>query len=142
MFKALENKQQVDCVIGMFQKEVAMRIAAPKGSKTYGILSVLMQYFYEMKYEFSVPPQVFSPPPKVMSGVIRMVRRELSHEISLDKLKSVVKTAFNQRRKTLRNALKGMDFLDFEEKEAWMNLRAEQLGIEAFVKLTENLANK
>lgn len=138
-FHILENKEYVQEGVFMIQKEVAERICAPKGSKTYGILSVLMQYFYEMKYEFSVPPQVFSPPPKVMSGVIRMVRRELNHDISLDKLKSVVKTAFNQRRKTLRNALKGIQFSDFEEKETWMNLRAEQLGIEAFVKLAEHI---
>lgn len=138
-FHILENKAFVKEGVFMIQKEVAERMCAAKGSKIYGILSVIMQYYYDMKYEFSVPPQVFSPPPKVMSAVIRMVRREISDEIPLNTFKTVVKTAFNQRRKTLRNALKTLNFADFEEKEAWMNLRAEQLSMLDFVKLTKNL---
>jgi len=140
LFKALENKQQVDCVIGMFQKEVAERIAAPKGSKTYGILSVLCQAFYTVEYLFTVHENVFIPPPKVKSAVIRLIRRETA-DIKCDHVLffKVVKTAFNQRRKTLRNALKPIlngatiatDLLD---------KRAEQLGVDEFVLLTNLIA--
>lgn len=136
LFKALENKQQVDCVVGMFQKEVAERIAAPKGSKTYGILSVLCQAFYTVEYLFTVHENVFIPPPKVKSAVIRLIRRE-TVDIKCDHALffRVVKTAFNQRRKTLRNALKpilnGASITtDLLEK------RAEQLGVDEFVVLT------
>lgn len=136
LFKALENKQQVDCCIGMFQKEVAERIAAPKGSKTYGILSVLCQAFYTVEYLFTVHENVFIPPPKVKSAVIRLIRRE-TQDIQCDHALffRVVKTAFNQRRKTLRNALKPIlngatITTDLLEK------RAEQLGVEEFVLLT------
>ena len=120
----------------MFQKEVAERIAAPKGSKTYGILSVLCQAFYTVEYLFTVHENVFIPPPKVKSAVIRLIRRE-TVDIKCDHALffRVVKTAFNQRRKTLRNALKPIlngatiitDLLD---------KRAEQLGVEEFVLLT------
>jgi 16S rRNA (adenine1518-N6/adenine1519-N6)-dimethyltransferase len=136
LFKALENKQQVDCVIGMFQKEVAERIAAPKGSKTYGILSVLCQAFYTVEYLFTVHENVFIPPPKVKSAVIRLIRRE-TEDIKCDHALffRVVKTAFNQRRKTLRNALKPI--LNGASIETnLLDKRAEQLGVEEFVTLT------
>ena len=141
LFKALENKQQVDCCIGMFQKEVAERIAAPKGSKTYGILSVLCQAFYTVEYLFTVHENVFIPPPKVKSAVIRLIRRDtIDIECNHVLFFRVVKTAFNQRRKTLRNALKPIlngatITTDLLEK------RAEQLGVGEFVVLTNLIAN-
>jgi 16S rRNA (adenine1518-N6/adenine1519-N6)-dimethyltransferase len=140
LFKALENKQQVDCVIGMFQKEVAERIAAPKGSKTYGILSVLSQAFYTVEYLFTVHENVFIPPPKVKSAVIRLIRRETA-DIKCDHVLffRVVKTAFNQRRKTLRNALKPILNGATIETDL-LDKRAEQLGVEEFVLLTNLIA--
>ena len=140
LFKVLENKQQVDCCIGMFQKEVAERIAAPKGSKTYGILSVLCQAFYTVEYLFTVQETVFIPPPKVKSAVIRLIRR-LTTDIECDHVLffRVVKTAFNQRRKTLRNALKPL--LEGRTIDTdLLNKRAEQLGVEEFVFLTNLIA--
>lgn len=141
LFKALENKQQVVCVVGMFQKEVAERIAAPKGSKTYGILSVLCQAFYTVEYLFTVHENVFIPPPKVKSAVIRLIRRE-TVDIKCDHVLffRVVKTAFNQRRKTLRNALKPV-LNGATIDTALLDKRAEQLGVEDFVLLT-NLIGK
>ena len=140
LFKALENKQQVDCVIGMFQKEVAERIAAPKGSKTYGILSVLCQAFYTVEYLFTVHENVFIPPPKVKSAVIRLIRRE-TVDIKCDHALffRVVKTAFNQRRKTLRNALKPI-LKGATIATELLEKRAEQLGVEEFVLLTNLIA--
>lgn len=136
LFKVLEWKEKVPVLIGMFQKEVAQRIAANPGNKSYGILSVLVQTFYQVEYLFDVSREAFNPPPKVMSGVIRMTRKE---EISPFKdqrsLFSLVKMAFNQRRKTLRNATRSL----FEEsvlKDEIFNKRAEQLTIADFAALT------
>ena len=141
LFKALENKQQVDCVVGMFQKEVAERIAAPKGSKTYGILSVLCQAFYTVEYLFTVHENVFVPPPKVKSAVIRLLRREtMDIKCNHSLFFKVVKTAFNQRRKTLRNALKPILNGASIESEL-LDKRAEQLGVDEFVLIT-NLINE
>lgn len=136
LFKVLEWKTQVPYVIGMFQKEVAQRVAAKAGKKDYGILSVLVQYYYEVVYLFDVPPDAFMPPPKVMSGVIQLTRKESTYDIrSEKKLFLLVKTAFNQRRKTLRNAVKSLF-----DKEALLDgifdKRAEQLSVEDFAKLT------
>jgi 16S rRNA (adenine1518-N6/adenine1519-N6)-dimethyltransferase len=127
----------------MFQKEVAERIAAPHGNKNYGILSVLLQVYYDIEYLFTVHEHVFSPPPKVKSAVIRIKRKSILPE-NLDEkhFKNVVKTAFNQRRKTLRNALKPL--LNEQNKtrvEKFLNLRAEQLSVTDFVNLSENLKN-
>lgn len=138
-FHLLENRNYVQRGVFMVQKEVAERICAGKGSKTYGILSVLMQYFYDLKYEFHVPPQVFSPPPKVMSGVFSMQRKKMTEDLPFSQFKHVVKTAFGQRRKTLHNALKPLKFADFEGKEKLMSLRAEQLEVADFVQLTQHL---
>ncbi len=135
MFKILDWEEQVEEVIGMFQKEVALRIAEPPGSKLYGILSVLMQTFYRVEYLFDVHEKCFTPPPKVKSGVVRFTRLGNPHGI-INKRKyiNLVKAAFNKRRKTLRNALKST--LPTEAlSDPIMDKRAEQLGVEDFVRL-------
>ncbi len=140
VFKALEMRNQVPEFAGMFQKEVAQRICEKKGSKVYGILSVLTQAFYEAEYLFTVPPDVFDPPPKVDSGVLRLKRKE---DFSLpcdEKLFfRVVKTAFQQRRKTLRNSLKTFDFSDSLKEDIIFDLRPEQLSVESFIELTQKI---
>src|SRR5690554_5614982 len=139
VFRALELREQVVEFSGMFQKEVAERICEKKGSKTYGILSVLCQAFYEVEYLFTVSEQVFSPPPKVKSGVMRMKRKADYHLPCNEKLFfSVVKSAFNQRRKTLRNSLKS--FLSEEIKtDEIFGKRPEQLAVEEFVSITKKI---
>jgi len=135
-FKVLENRNRIPEVVGMIQKEVAERIAAPPGSKTYGILSVLLQSWYNIEYCFTVNETVFFPPPKVKSAVIRLRRNKT---IALDCDESlffkVVKAAFGQRRKTLRNALKVL-FGRFEFDHPLLSQRAEQLSVSDFVALT------
>ena len=138
-FLLLDHLPYVQQGVFMIQKEVAQRICADKGSKTYGILSVLLGAYFELEYAFSVPPGAFSPPPKVMSGVIRMTRRETLPSVEFDRFKRVVKQAFGQRRKTLRNALKGLEFEAFEGQDALFQLRAEQLDVASFLLLTEKL---
>jgi 16S rRNA (adenine1518-N6/adenine1519-N6)-dimethyltransferase len=136
VFKVLDWKQQVTCMVGMFQKEVAERIAAKEGSKVYGVTSVLTQIFYEVYYLFDVPQEAFNPPPKIMSGVIKLLPRRYRIEIRDErKLSILVKAAFNQRRKTLRNAVKPL-FEDAELKDTIFDKRAEQLSIEEFASLT------
>lgn len=136
LFKVLDWKEQVPVMIGMFQKEVAERVVSKPGSKVYGILSVLVQVFYEVEYLFDVPPESFNPPPKVMSGVIRLKRKSTLLPMKSERaLFTLVKAAFNQRRKMLRNSLKSL----FEEeflKDPLFDKRAEQLGIEQFAALT------
>lgn len=139
LFRILEYRQQVDEVVGMFQKEVAERIASPPGSKRYGILSVLVQAFYDIEYLFTVKEGAFFPPPKVKSAVIRLRRNQVAALGCDEKLFfSLVKSAFNQRRKTLRNALKGFTF-DGEVPEQLLQNRAEQLGVYDFVLLTNKV---
>lgn len=136
LFKVLEWKNDVPVMIGMFQKEVAQRIASQPGSKIYGILSVLVQAFYEVEYLFDVPPGCFNPPPKVMSGVIRLrQRKEIPAMESEKKLFTLVKAAFNQRRKMLRNAVKTL-FTEEYLKDPIFDKRAEQLSIAQFAALT------
>ncbi|MDI3318825.1 16S rRNA (adenine(1518)-N(6)/adenine(1519)-N(6))-dimethyltransferase RsmA [Pinibacter soli] len=136
LFKVLEWKEDVEIVVGMFQKEVAQRVAAPSGNKVYGVLSVLVQAFYKVEYLFDVHQNCFNPPPKVMSGVIRLVPRTNVPEMKSERaFFNLVKTAFNQRRKTLRNAVKGL-FTPEVLKDEIFNKRAEQLTIEDFAKLT------
>jgi len=119
VFKALENRQQIPEFTGMFQKEVAQRICQKEGSKAYGILSVLTQAFYDAEYLFTVPPTVFNPPPKVDSGVLRLIRKENYTLPCSEKLFfRVVKTAFQQRRKTLRNSLKTFNLSDNLREDA------------------------
>ena len=136
LFKVLEWKNSVPVMIGMFQKEVAQRIVSPPGTKVYGILSVLVQVFYEVEYLFDVPPASFDPPPKVISGMIRLKRKKVSIPVKSERsLFILVKAAFNQRRKMLRNPLKA--FFDTETlTEEIFSKRAEQLSIEQFAELT------
>ncbi len=140
IFKVLDQKELVPELVGMFQKEVAERIVAGPGSKTYGIISVLTAAFYEGEYLFTVEPEEFNPPPKVRSGVIRL-RRKDQEELGCDhgKLKMVVKTAFNQRRKTLRNALKSVNLPEEVTKGDLFNKRAEQLSLQDFINITNAL---
>ncbi|MFT3910012.1 MAG: 16S rRNA (adenine(1518)-N(6)/adenine(1519)-N(6))-dimethyltransferase RsmA [Ferruginibacter sp.] len=136
LFKILEWKDEVPVIIGMFQKEVAQRAAAKSGSKVYGVLSVLIQAYYDIEYLFDVDAQCFNPPPKVMSGVIRLTRRRTNLAVRSERDYWVlVKTAFNQRRKTLRNAVKAQ-FTQETLKDDIFNKRAEALTIEDFATLT------
>lgn len=140
VFRVLELRDYVPEFAGMFQKEVAERICEKKGSKTYGILSVLTQAFYDTEYLFTVSEHVFNPPPKVKSGVMRMRRKEnYSLPVSEKLFFSVVKAAFNQRRKTLRNSLKGFNLPEEIREEAIFNLRPEQLGVEEFIDITKKI---
>jgi 16S rRNA (adenine1518-N6/adenine1519-N6)-dimethyltransferase len=141
VFKTIEFRDQIPEFSGMFQKEVAKRITADPGSKTYGIISVLTQAFYETEYLFTVPPSVFNPPPRVDSGVLRLVRKkDYSLPVDVAFFFRVVKTAFNQRRKTLRNSLKSFQISDKLKEDAIFALRPEQLTVQQFVELTKSLA--
>ena len=136
LFKVLDWRNQVPVVIGMFQKEVAERAASKEGSKVYGVLSVLIQAFYQVDYLFDVSNQCFTPPPKVQSGVIRLRRRKTDLNYTSEKsFRLLVKTAFGQRRKTLRNAVKGMFSPEVLQDEIF-NKRAEALSLEDFAALT------
>jgi 16S rRNA (adenine1518-N6/adenine1519-N6)-dimethyltransferase len=142
LFKVLDHREQVKEVIGMFQKEVAERISSPPGSKKYGILSVLMQAYYRIEYLFTVNENVFFPPPKVKSAVIRLSRNEVK-QLDCDEFLffSIVKTGFNQRRKTLRNSLKKYFFQNSDKVLDLMQKRAEQLTVDDYVYLTQSLIN-
>lgn len=141
VFRALELRERIPEFSGMFQKEVAERICEKKGSKTYGILSVLVQAFYDAEYLFTVPEYVFNPPPKVKSGVLRLIRKENFHLECDERLFfNVVKTAFNQRRKTLRNSLKTYNLSDILKEDTIFDLRPEQLSTEEFIELTKKIA--
>ncbi len=143
-FKMLDNKELIPCCTGMIQREVAQRMAAEPGSKTYGILSVLIQAWYNVEYLFTVDEHVFNPPPKVKSAVIRMTRNEVM-DLGCDErlFKRLVKTVFNQRRKMLRVSLKQMlpaDTSFFTLHSSLLTKRPEQLSIEQFVELTNLVA--
>jgi 16S rRNA (adenine1518-N6/adenine1519-N6)-dimethyltransferase len=136
-FRALEQRHRVTQVVCMLQKEVAERIAEPPGSKTYGILSVLLQAYFDIEYLFKVPPGVFTPPPKVMSAVIRLKRNGVERLACNETLfVQVVKQAFNTRRKTLRNALKNLTLAAEISALPIMEKRAEQLSVNDFIELT------
>ena len=136
VFKILEWKEDVTCMVGMFQKEVAQRIAAREGNKIYGVTSVLVQAFYQVEYLFDVSEKCFEPPPKVKSGVIRLLPREMPIKMRSEKdFFLLVKTAFNQRRKTLRNAVKPIFDLPALQDDLF-NKRAEQLTVQQFADLT------
>jgi 16S rRNA (adenine1518-N6/adenine1519-N6)-dimethyltransferase len=140
VFKTIEMRVQIPEFAGMFQKEVAERICSKKGSKVYGILSVLAQAFYDVEYLFTVDEHVFIPPPKVKSGVMRMIRKENYHLPCDEKLLfTVVKTAFNQRRKTLRNSLKSLNLSDSLREDSIFDLRPEQISVEQFIQLTQKV---
>jgi 16S rRNA (adenine1518-N6/adenine1519-N6)-dimethyltransferase len=136
LFKILEWEEYVPVVIGMFQKEVAERASAKEGGKIYGVLSVLLQYYYHVEYLFSVSNKSFNPPPKVQSGVIRLTRRESFLPVKSERAFWVlVKTAFNQRRKTLRNGVRSL--IPKEElRDTFFDRRAETLSVEEFAELT------
>ncbi|AWH84602.1 16S rRNA (adenine(1518)-N(6)/adenine(1519)-N(6))-dimethyltransferase [Flavobacterium album] len=141
VFRTLEMRDRIPEFSGMFQKEVAERICEKKGSKAYGILSVLVQAFYDAEYLFTVDEHVFNPPPKVKSGVLRLIRKENFHLNVDEKLFfNVVKTAFNQRRKTLRNSLKTYNLSDILKEDSIFDLRPEQLSVEQFIELTQKIA--
>ncbi len=142
VFKMLEMRQQVPEFSGMFQKEVAQRICEKEGNKTYGILSVLVQAFYDAEYLFTVHPQVFDPPPKVQSGVLKLTRKK-DFQLDCDEklFYQVVKTAFNQRRKTLRNSLKSFNLSDNLKEDTIFDRRPEQMAVNDFISLTKRIAN-
>ncbi len=141
LFKVLENRDQVVEVVGMFQKEVAERCAEKPGSKEYGILSVFLQAYYKVEYLFTVKAGVFNPPPKVLSAVIRL-RRNATDKLNCDEklFWQVVKAGFNQRRKTLRNALSSLINKEKMGNEPMLDLRAERLSVDDFVKLTNSIS--
>lgn len=141
VFKALELRDFVPEFAGMFQKEVAQRICEKKGTKAYGILSVLTQAFYDAEYLFTVDENVFIPPPKVKSGVLRLKRKE-NYTLPCDEklFFRVIKTAFNQRRKTLRNSLKTFNLSDSLREDTIFDLRPEQLSVEDFLAITQKIA--
>ena len=142
LFKAFENRNTITEVVGMFQKEVAERIASLKGKKK-GILSVLLQAFYNIEYCFTVDEHVFNPPPKVKSGVIKLVRNTRKKLDCDEKLFiQIVKTGYNQRRKTLRNSLKSFSLEPNSEIDILLQKRAEQLDVEDFIKLTQHVEKK
>lgn len=136
LFKVYDYRNQVPEVVGMFQKEVAERVASQPGSKVYGITSVLLQAFYDIDYLFTVEPHLFTPPPKVKSAVIRLIRNN-QKELDCDEkfFKTVVKMAFNQRRKTLRNSLKSLITDEIKTQEIF-NERPEQLSVKQFIEMT------
>ena len=138
LFKTLEMRDQIPEFSGMFQKEVAQRICEKEGNKIYGILSVLTQAFYDATYLFTVPPTVFNPPPKVDSGVLLLKRKE-DYNLPCDEklFFRVVKQAFQQRRKTLRNSLKTFDLSDNLKANVIFGQRPEQLSVEQFINLTQ-----
>lgn len=138
LFHILAYKDKVPEVVCMLQKEVAERIASPPGNRDYGILSVLLQAYYTISYEFTVPEHVFDPPPKVKSGVIRLQRNEVKKLDCDEKIfKTLIKQGFNNRRKTLRNALKPLALPDAVRQHPFMDKRAEQLGVADFVTLAQ-----
>jgi 16S rRNA (adenine1518-N6/adenine1519-N6)-dimethyltransferase len=143
-FKVLDFKDKRPCCAGMLQKEMADRMASPPGKKAYGIISVLLQAWYDIEYLFTVEPEVFDPPPKVKSAVVRMIRNSRT-DLGCDEVlfKTIVKTAFNQRRKTLRNSLKSL--LGKESPVTGLPVfdrRPEQLSVEEFIELTEIICDK
>jgi 16S rRNA (adenine1518-N6/adenine1519-N6)-dimethyltransferase len=136
LFRMLEWKEDVVCMVGMFQKEVAQRVAAKEGNKVYGVSSVLVQAFFEVEYLFDVHEQAFTPPPKVKSGVLKLLpRKQVLSMKSEANFFLLVKTAFNQRRKTLRNAVKNLFEATITTDELFSK-RAEQLSVQQFADLT------
>ena len=143
LFKVLAHKNQIPEVVCMLQKEVAQRIASPPGNRDYGILSVFLQAYYDIEYAFTVPSHVFDPPPKVQSGVIRLKRNGVQSLKCDEKLFfRLVKQGFNNRRKTLRNALKPLGPTEEMDQNPLLDKRAEQLGVAEFVQLTRMMEKK
>ena len=139
LFKVYENYEKVDTIVGMFQKEVAERVTSQTGRKK-GILSVLLQTFYNIEYCFTVDENQFSPPPKVKSAVIRLVRNKRKKlDVDLKPYKMIIKAAYNQRRKTINNALKSFNLKKDEKIKHLLNLRAENLSVDDFITITSNI---
>lgn len=139
LFKVYENYEKVDTIVGMFQKEVAERVASHSGRKK-GILSILLQTFYDIEYCFTVDENQFSPPPKVKSAVIRLVRNKRKNlDVDLKSYKMIIKAAYNQRRKTINNALKSFNFNKDDKIQHLLNLRAENLSVDDFITITSNI---
>ncbi len=138
VFKCIENRDQIPMMAGMFQKEVAERICSGPGSKVYGVTSVLTQAFYQAEYLFTVDETVFTPPPKVKSGVLRLTRLAIDPDCEVKLLFTVVKQAFGQRRKTLRNSLRSL-YSDEVLKMEIFNDRPERLSVQQFVDLVNML---
>ena len=141
IFKMLDDKEKVAGLTGMFQREVGRRITADPGSKTYGILSVLVQAYYSTEYLFTVNETVFTPPPKVKSGLIRLTRKQCALPCDENLFKTLVKTAFNNRRKILKNSLQS-HITDATKQSDIMKYRPEQLSVDAFIQLTQMIDNK
>lgn len=143
LFKVVDERNHIPEVVGMFQKEVAERVAEKPGSKAYGIISVLIQAYYDVTYLFTVDEHVFTPPPKVKSGVIRLVRNDRAALPCDEKrFKTVVKVAFNQRRKTLRNSVKSLIPPHVDHTQPLFQQRPEQLSVEDFIELTQLLDSR
>ena len=139
LFKVYENYEKVDTIVGMFQKEVAERVTSQIGRKK-GILSVLLQTFYDIEYCFTVDENQFSPPPKVKSAVIRLIRNKRKKlDIDLKSYKMIIKAAYNQRRKTINNALKSFNLKKDDKIQHLLALRAENLSVNDFINLTSNI---
>ncbi len=138
LFKIVKYRLQIPEMVGMFQKEVAKRVASPPGSKEYGVISVLIQAYYEVEYLFSLPPGAFNPPPKVKSGVIRLTRRE-NQDLGCDEslFRSVVKITFGQRRKMLRKTLKAFTKHERLQEDPFFQRRPETLSVEDFIDITK-----
>ncbi len=141
LFRVIENKDKVSELVGMFQKEVALRVASKPGNKAYGIISVLVQAFYSVEYLFTVDEDVFHPPPKVKSGVIRMQRKPIDPKCDLALFRKVVKVTFNQRRKMIRNTVKSL-IGDIKLEHPFYTKRPEQLSVHEFVELTNFLESQ
>lgn len=140
LFKVYENQENIPEVVGMFQKEVAERVAAKPGNKTYGILSVLLGLYYDIEYLFTVHEHVFQPPPKVKSAVIRLTKNNQTYpDLDVELFTKVVKAGFNQRRKTLRNALSFYKEFFENVSPEYLSKRAEQLSVNEFIELTKSI---
>ncbi|MFN8238880.1 MAG: 16S rRNA (adenine(1518)-N(6)/adenine(1519)-N(6))-dimethyltransferase RsmA [Chitinophagales bacterium] len=137
VFKVLEHYPSIPFMVGMFQKEMAERIASPHGSKEYGVISVLAQLLYDVKLEFDIAPKSFSPPPKVNSSILSMKRKEnIQTDFDMTLFRKLVKAGFNQRRKMLRNGLSGLVSKEMLQQEIFQK-RAEQLSVQDFIDLTK-----
>ncbi len=137
VFKVLDNYKKIPFMVGMFQKEMAERIASKHGSKEYGVISVFAQLFYDVQLEFNIPPAAFAPPPKVMSSIISMRRKEnIQLDFDFKLFRNIVKSGFNQRRKMLRNGLSGIASKELLQQEIFTK-RAEQLSVSDFIALTK-----
>jgi len=141
VFKIIEHKDRVDAMVGMFQKEMAERICSPVGKKSYGVITVLTQLYYEAELLYVIPPEAFDPPPKVHSAVIKLRRKKLDPDVKYKEFARFVKKAFSQRRKKIKNALKGELVIEKGVFQPFQSLRAENLSVEDYILLVNNNSN-